>query len=319
MPISRTQVIQGPALVTRGGVTYYTDGGIRLDFEAAPFAVTADGYGQVDSRDGDAIVRVSFRPIGRWAYASTSSGLFYPCARKIGASVFGTGSDTATVIQPFDSGQPKITIHNTGVIRMPTLQLSATSQIFASDVEIVGIRKTGIAWGTADSLFTLASNSTPTLDFDPADIATGTWTGAWGALSSPWDAIETESGWTIELDMAVDPVVTDASGTIDFRIANLTARATAALVGITEADITAKLLLQGSGGYRGRSHAAAGADLRIYDTGTVIGDITINVANLISARHVYADAQMRVAECVFEATRTVTSGALDPLIEWTEQ
>ncbi|MGC4068417.1 MAG: hypothetical protein QM784_27980 [Polyangiaceae bacterium] len=308
--ISRTQILRGPCqLIFNGGNPLYSKGDVTIEISTAVMGVETSGFGEVDQRALEAVHKVRFTPSGQ--FVLDSAQLYAPAALGIGASLFGP-TDRTLVIKPFNTGQQVQTYKNAAITRMPPLTLSAGKTVFG-EVEFTCLRSDATTWEAADSIVAASAYSAPAhTAFNSAGHLVEFWTAAWG--SSPWNAFETEDGWTITPEMQVNQHRVDNAVLIDLSLRSLSVRAEAVPVdtGLTEAVLMTALGHQGAGRQRGQSLAALGSDLILVNAGGG-HQITLSKAALVDGRMNYGGTQPRIGRCTWRATRTFTAGAANPL------
>lgn len=303
MPIDRSTILRGPAIVTYNGATFYSKGDITVELGLETFVIDTSAFGKVDERVQDRIARVRFTPDGQFE----SLGVLWPYgATSIGSSIFGA-SDTPLVIQTISDGKA-ITFSAAALTKMPDLELGATKTMLG-EIEFTCLGANNEAWTVADNLLAIASNAFADTSFSVAAILTQAYTGVWGA-SAPWNSISTSDGWRVAFNLGLTPVTTDADGVVDMTLESLEVTATCVPLGITEAQLAAALKLQGSGATRGRSLASGASDLVLTGTGAVI---TVKGAQLKSGPMQFGRGALRVGELGWIATKTFSGGSPLPL------
>lgn len=221
----------------------------------------------------------------------------------------GTGTHKLVVNNPLTitsfSGK-QYTFFNAAVTKMPDINVSAVNTLL-EEIEFEAFLQEGANWGDANSLFSLADVAVPVdTTFDPANILTQPATIAWGA--TPWDSLPTKSGVKISFALELTAVETDTDGVLTRRLSGITVGATAQPLGINEADLMAKLLLQGSGAKRGRS--LSGSDLNISATSFYV---RLYGAALMGGPQSFGTKTDRIGNLSWKATRTFVSGVPNPL------
>ena len=113
--------------------------------------------------------------------------------------------------------------------------------------------------------------------------------------------------------MDKEPLKIDSDGTVDMRITGVTATAKCIPVGISEAQLIAKLPLQGTGMTRGKRLSSLGANLTI--AGANSGDPSVVLINAVmtDGGMKFGASALRVGEIVFESCVTFTAGARNAL------
>lgn len=302
MPIARTSIIRGPAVVQFDSTSFFSKGDIELDLGLETMDIETSAHGKVDERVTERVSKVRFTPAGEFENLSV---LWPYGATVIGTSIFGA-TDKPLVIHTL-AGKT-LTFAAAAVTKMPNLILSATKTLIG-DVEFTCLGTDNEAWTETDNLVAVASASYSDATFDPASILTQPYSAAWGA-TSPWDAINTFDGWSVEFDLGLEPVRTDSDGTIDMTFSALGVSASCQPVGITEQQAIDALKLQGAGNYRGRSLQANSNDLVISGTGVVV---TVKKAQLKTAPMGFGPRTPRVGTLMWTATRPFSLGVAGAL------
>lgn len=319
MAVTRASLVTGPAKIVRGdgasagmGVLFTQDD-VQIDVNTEVLPIMTNAYGQVDARQVDATVTATFTPDGRWD--SITRGFLWPYGNTTpGTSIFGS-SDSATTITGSDASLH--TIIASAVTSMPTITLSAAATM-VGPVTIMGVRSNNTDWSGASSLYTAATSGGTFADttFDPTEIKTQTYTGVWGSADrAGFATIDTESGWTIEFDLQLDPIIVDDAGTVDMRFRSLSVMARCVPIGPTVTQTMAMLAAQGAGAARGRSFTVddnvnniGGQDLVITgaDASTIV---TIKNAGLVTSGFRFGASVLQQGEIGFVAGRPFSSGA----------
>lgn len=289
--------------------------------------VAADDTIAVSNTDLPAGTPISFGTTGTMPAGIASPDLYYLGAdvaglRKVhnsaAAAIAGTGArdlttagtgtlsfvvQKALVILGVDG--TRITLHNAAVTKMPTINGKSQESLWG-DVEFECFAKNGVDRTTANSVLTEDTAAFTDAGFDPADIITQPYSLTWGG--APWAGIYTKSGITIEPSLDLAAVEDDASGILTRRISKIGFTAKAQPQGIDFAALRAALNIDGAGAIRGRS--LAGSDLNIEGTGVYM---RLYAAALIGGPTQWKTDLDRVGELTWQATRTFTDGAANPL------
>lgn len=308
MAIDRTTIIAGPAIITFKGVTLYTEGDIELSPGISYGEIKTAMHGKVDAFIDDIVSQIKFTPAGQWITAHLA--VLWPHTNPvIGSSLFGA-TDSNVTIQTL-AGQ-LITWKTGAISDMPDIILSAVKPaIGAVTIDCIGANNT--AWSDAAKRAVVATQAFADTSFAPADIKMAAYTGVITGGSAPWDAIRAQDGWTISFKVDKEPVKTDADGTVDMRIAGVTATAKCIPVGISETQLLAKLPLQGAGIVRGKRLSGLGANLTI--AGPTSGDPSVVLINAVMTDGAmkFGSTALRVGEIAFESCVTFTAGARNAL------
>lgn len=299
--LNRTTILTGPALVTFGGQSFWSKGDVTVNLAPALFSIQTAHFGEIDKRVSDRMIEVSFEPSG--AFTAGLAAVLWPYAvTAIGSSIYGA-NDRALVVWTRDG--KKLTIHNASITGMPTIRTGVSKTIQGS-MKFTGLLANNTDPSNAAAYFTLANAAYPgDTGFNVADIKTLAYASAWG--ESPWDSFQTEDGWEIAFGLELTPQKVDGLGTIDMTLKGLKVTAKAIPVGVSEADIMAKAMPAVS---LGNSIAAASSPLNIYGTGVYV---RVYNAGITDSGFVYGSDKKRVGATTWEATRSVTGGAADPL------
>lgn len=311
---TRANVITGPARIVQNTKTCLTLGDVEVREVVDRFSVTADAYGTFDHRAVDATITVRFTPEGRitTGLGSDTVSLLFPYLNPtIGSDVF-TSSDVP--LQIHDSNNHLHTVIASALTQQPQIILKpdATS---LGPVEFLGVRGTGSDWVTADKLYTSATTGGTLTDstFKTADIRTQIYSGVWSGITGFSSAFYTVDGWTIDSEVNVQRIQIDEVGTVKAVLTSVQYMAKCRPLGVTYANITAALKSQGTGAARGRSLAAAGADLTITgaDTTTIF---VLKGCNLYEGGFKFGTTQVRQGELAWVTTRAFSSGSPQALM-----
>lgn len=299
--INRTTIFTGPALVTFAGQTFWSKGDVTVTPKNKRFNVETAHFGKVDERVSDKSIEVSFEPSG--AFSAALAAVLWPyAATSVGASIYG-GTDRPLVVWARDG--KKLTIHNAAVTGMPDIRLGVSKTIMGA-IKFTGLLANSTDPTNAAAYYTLASATYPgDAGFAVSDIKTAAYTSAWG--TTPWDAFQTEAGWDISFGLQLKEQTVDSFGTIDMSLQGLTVSAKAIPVGPAESDIMAKLAPASA---LGNSVAALAAALNISATGIYV---RVYNAAIVESGFGYGAERKRIGATEWQATRTVTAGAADPL------
>jgi hypothetical protein len=302
MPITRSSILRGPAVVIFGGSTFYSKDDIQLEMSLGTFDVVTSMHGKVDERVSSRVSTIRFTPAGEWE----ALGVLLPYGSyNIGDSVFGA-TDVPLVIQTRDG--KRLTFSAAAVTKMPDIDLSTGRTLF-DQVEFTAIGADNTDWTAATSLITTSSTAFSDTTFASANIKTQPYTAAWGG-SSPWSSFQSMDGFKISFDLALSDVETDSDGLVDKTITNLGVRCRCRPMGITEAQLIAALGLQNTGNSRGRSLNAGSNSMVISGTGV---SVTLAGAQMKGGGMQFGTQTPRIGEVEFVATRTFSSGVANPL------
>jgi hypothetical protein len=202
-----------------------------------------------------------------------------------------------------------VTLHNAAVTKMPGLRLS-TTRTAIEEVEFEAFPLNNTDWDTANAVWTIADAANTDTSFDPAAIVTEPWTAQWEGEGGAWEAMAPKGPISVDFDLQLEAIETDAMGILSRRLAGVSASAKFAPQNVSESELMAKLLLQGAGAFRGRS--LRGGDLLI--TGAQSDRrVVIYGAALKGGPQQFSSKQDRMGELEWKATRTFSAGVPDPL------
>lgn len=379
-------IIGGPALVRFKGATFFSKGDITLSNDLETFGIDVDAFGgQVEEREANAPLTVSFIPAGEWenlavlwpygdpviggsivpvttisdidADADTLTAVNHRLrdGAPIRFATFGTmptglvegtlyyahvidddtisihtsasdatGDTSRVAITDNASGEftvieqeplvihtltgRKLTFFVAAVTQMPDFIGSATQTAIGA-VTFEAFRKNGVAASDPAARYAIEDEPLDLSEegFDPADIVTQPYTGAWGN-DAPWDEFSTKTGFLCTFPMTLTPIEDDACGVIGRRLTSVSAEVRAQPTNANETALLAALKLQGTGAGRGRR--ISGNDLIITGTGVYV---RVYGAALRSAPQIFSSQQDRAGELVWASSRTFTNGAPGPV------
>lgn len=204
---------------------------------------------------------------------------------------------------------------NAAVTKVPSLTVSSSKTVLG-ETTWTCYRTFGFDPATDTTAFYTEITAAPAgidLSFDPDDIVTGAGTLAWGA-TAPWSVIQLdENGVVVDISLGLEAVLDQVAGTVSHRVTSVDASVKFRPQNVTEADVFAKRVLQGSGAGVGRRLSG--------DTATVTNDeFTLAVANAVldgDSTVGFDGKESRVREMSLKATRHFTGGVIDPLFTLT--
>lgn len=297
----RTTVISGPAIITYGGQSFWSKGDVILKPNFPRFDIQTSRFGKVDSRFTDKMMEVSFEPDGR--FTAALAAVLWPYAETdIGTSIYGS-SDAPLVVHGRDG--VKITVHNAALTQMPSIRLGV-AQTIQGQCTFTGLVAKDTDPTDAAAYYTIASAAYPgDTGWAASDILTLAFDSAWGA--SPWDDFMTENGWEISFGLQLADQKVDGVGTVTKTLQGLDVTARAIPVGPTMAELMAKM---GNTQPLGGSVQDNAADLIVSATGLYLA---IYNAAIVETDLGWGNQRKRLGPTTWQATRTVTTGSLDPL------
>lgn len=301
MPIDRSTLITGPALVTFNSVAMYTVGDIVVTLEREVQRRNISAHGDVGADTMDRFFRVSFTPMSKISYLAT----LWPYAATLqGASLF-TGTDRPLTIHTLSG--TLYTFKAAANIKPPELNFGAGQDLYGS-VDFLCIQQNNTAWSTADSLLAVTSSAFSDTSFVPGDIVRQSYTATWGA--SPFDSFRSKEGFKVTPNLETNALTIDEMGMIDHRFASFRCGVRGIPLLATEAGPLTRLAIQGGSAARGRALQADSADFVLTGTGLTF---TINSAAMITAGYMFGAIPLRHGEVGWESTREFAAGAAQPI------
>lgn len=311
MALDRSLLARGPAIVTYGGNTFYTNADILSRFGPVWNPVSTSMYGQVDKILVDRVYKLPLRLWGAWEHLAV---LFpsYAMSPQVGASIFGS---TATPLVILARNGDQITYANAQITQLANLFLGVDSDLFAADVEftcIIGNSSGSTMFDPEDAnaYYTAVTGQTYT---DGAFVKTNykrvRFTGAWGAVAG-FTSVIPQRGFQISWDLDFQPLTCDGLGTVDFTIGENVLQGSCKCVPIqpTRAQLEAQVAAQGVP--LGTLLSANVADLTLTGNG---GGPVVVLKNAGITEHGYAFGieTLRQGEITWTTTRGFTAGVPD--------
>lgn len=303
MATNRTTIIRGPGAVKYGNVTLYDADGISAEVNTNTSEVPSSISGPLDTIKTDQTAVISFTPCGQ--ITNDILAILYPHQTpNIGSSICGN-ADKILLVHSL-AGR-KVEFLNAILTGAPQLRLSPVATAFGQ-AQFTALTALGKAPGEANSFYKV-TDAAYNLNYpDPTGLTGVTYTATYGALSIP----DTESGWTVDVEIDAQPASTDSVGTLDYTLGGVTVRAKCTPIGLTETQILAALP---TGAARGASLRGS-SDLVI----TGVGGLTVTLKNatLVTGPLAWGNTTLRVGEIGFVAHRSFASnvaGALYSVIK----
>ena len=291
--VNRNDLVRGPAQVAFDSITYQASGDVALAIEIRQFEVQVGGA-KADERIRDAIVRARFAPSGK---VEGLASLYAVLALPLGSGLM-TNTDKPAVIT---NTARAVTLPAAGITKPPVIRASNVQSLFG-EMEITGLTKNAVAFGTAASLLAHGAGGAPA-GVATADIKTAPWTIGGGNLGA---ALECEEGSVqIECTPTWQEYGTDSNGILQFFLTDCVfeARLIPVMGASTFLDaVKAALELT-----RGASWADTGEDF-VLTNGFIT--VTLNSANIAAAAAGQVINQNFAREVRIRATRTSSSAAL---------
>jgi hypothetical protein len=261
--LNRTLIKSGPAIVTWNGATLYFKDGVSIEEERTFFDVRVDNFPGSDKHANDRVVTIKGTPAGEWESLSV---LFPWLSSPAGARLFGA-ADKPAVVKFLDGDV--FTYHNAGLAEMPALFFSPVKTLLGS-ITLECRNANNTEADNAASFVTRSSSAFSDTGFSFANVKTLAYSLAFGA--DPWDDFQTVDGVEIRPRVSWKEIECDNLGVVEKELMTLEVTAAFAPLGIAQADIDAKLAMQGSAAsLRGaRVSETVGADFVLSASGVYV-------------------------------------------------
>lgn len=251
--IDRAKTVIGPGHIEFDGAIIYVRDGIELDVDKATWDLMQDA-GPMERRIEDININVQFTPSGEITAGILDA--LYPSHFRtpvIGKEIFG-GTDKPIIV--WGANGRKYTISAGAVTQPPQLILSPR-QTAMGQATLRGLPANDTVRSAANSTLTIETASFSGTAYNRANVKTVPYLASWGN-TAPFDALRSESAFTIDFNVELEDLVDDNYGVYGLIISNVDAAAQFTPIGLTEAEFLAETRIQGPGVELGTS---------LYDTG----------------------------------------------------
>lgn len=308
MQFDPLKFIAGPAIVSFDEQTYNTKEDISVKIARETFDVMSSRHGLIDKRVKSYALEISFRPVGQ---VENLSKYFPYTVADVGKSIFGETDKPLTI---HTIAGKKYTYPRAAMITMPSLKLSATDTMFG-EMTFLAILQSKADFTTLGSLQSITDAAFTDQSFDETKIVTPGYTAAYG--STPYDAMESLDGFTIEIGAEIIRDYVDRFGIVGARLKSLSATAQFTPVGLTEDQWHTLVALDDNDiPIPGESVAKSDTDLVISGGTSPAISITLHKAGIVNAGLAFGDAP-RLQALEFACKRSWTSGSANPLYTFT--
>ena len=312
MPLDRALIIRAPAIVQYGGVTVWTNDDIVCTPQLQFFDVGTSVHGpQADRRLIDVAWEIAFTPVVS-DFLAWWEAVYFPFSSWVngigpGGSVFG-GTDKPLVIWA-KNGNRKYTFATAMSLRPGELTFAANKLIFGQTA-FTAIRKNNTAWAVADSLLKVETATYPVTAFDSKQPMSVNWPLTFRVAGVPvFGPIDTVDGVTIQMTPNVQPVPTDAMGTVDYSLQNVAV--TASFTPALPLDLMALLKVQGLVGLsRGVSVQDFGEGILELDHPAELYRVAVSGARPVSGLNQFGSTNPLVGRMTFEGRWMANNGSL---------
>lgn len=307
MPIPTPTIIQGPAIATFQGVAIYFRESITVTPQVQTFMVGTDFHGDIDERLQSLSYQITGTPCGAVNEDQLNMLLAEP---TVGASIFATGNDSLVI---HSLAGDKFTWHRVGITAIPQLRLRPTETLLGP-VTWTAIGKAATQPTDAAYFRTLASQSFADTSFDESEILTARYQAAYGA-STPYDAMSSLNGFTVDFTLGTTPINADDFGIVDIIASSVMAKASFAPANLTQAQVDTLCRLQNTGAMLpGESFAKEGNTLVIASD---VFQITLSKCGPKMGGQKFAVGSHRHDVIEWATKRTWTAGVKNAL--WTAE
>ncbi len=241
--MDRNLILKGPAVVIRGGHTYFTRSEITVKANKETYSIPSNLLGSAGKRITSKSFTVSFVPQGML----DSVAAYFPWTQaNIGASIFGA-TDTTLVIHTL-SGR-KLTFAASGNLGVRTVHCG-TDATALGEMSFLCLGKLDTADSTADSRVKVEEAVFEATGYDRAKIRTPGYqatlvVGTGGtAVTIVMQGLE---GFDINIEPSFDPDSVNAYGLVGETFSEIAASALFKPCNMTEAGVLGLLNLQGAG------------------------------------------------------------------------
>lgn len=238
--MDRNLVLKGPAVVIRGGHTYFTKGEITVKVNKETYSIESNILGSAGKRVTSKSCTVSFVPQGM---LDTVAAYFPWGQGDLGASIFGA-TDTTLVIHTL-SGR-KLTFAASGNLGVRTIHCG-TDATALGEISFLCLGKLDTADSTADSRIKVEEATFASTGLDRAKIRTPGYQASLAIGAATPVVMQGLEGFDINIEPSFDPDSVNAYGLVGQTLSGIAANATFKPCNMTESGVLSLLNIQGSG------------------------------------------------------------------------
>lgn len=235
MAANRTTLVKGPGAIKAGDTVLHDADGITAEITTVATPVTTSLLGEVDQWITNRYGIISMRPAGN-VTASILSSLYPHQTPVIGSSLL--GAVDAPLIVHSKSGT-KITFTAAALVQPPQLRLSATQTAFSGAAQWRALLGAGKAPEDTGAFLSITTEEWSDTTYPPlltTDLLRGAYSATWGGTT-----IYPRAGWTIDVQLATEAIVTEMEGEIDIVLTGVTVIARCEPVGLSESTLAGLL------------------------------------------------------------------------------
>lgn len=304
--MSRTSILRGPCKITYNSVVFMSKGDVTIKHLMGLTPVNTSRFGVIDWHVDSVQDVIEFEPDGRFLSAALATMLPFN-TKTIGASVF--GADTPLTINTVD-GKQRVYVAAANTTKKQQIRLGIKQTMFGP-MQFTCLYGGAVSPDDAGSLFADTNVSYPgDANYARSDVLTQAYDLAWDGAAAPWDAFVSKDGIMIDIDVDMTPETSESHGVYDYIFGGMQVSAKMEPDGPTALEAVTAALLQGTGATLGRSFSATSHHLNITGSGVYIR--LYNAAPVLPNERFSAKLR-RMGEIEFRASRTQTTGTIDPL------
>lgn len=261
--MDRNLILKGPAVVIRGGHTYFTKGEITVKANKETYSIESNILGSAGKRITSKSFTVSFVPQGM---LDTVAAYFPWGQADLGASIFGA-TDTTLVIHTL-SGR-KLTFAASGNLGVRVIHCG-TDATALGEISFLCLGKLDTADSTADSRVKVEEAAFAATGYDRAKIKTPGYQATLTIGAATPVVMQGLEGFDINIEPSFDPDGVNAYGLVGQTLSGIAASALFKPCNLSESGVLDLLRLQGTG------CDEIGDDLGPADATLVIAPINVN-------------------------------------------
>jgi hypothetical protein len=235
--MDRTEILKGPAVVIRGGHTYYTQGAIVVQANKETYSIPSNILGSAGKRITSKSFTVSFTPQG---LLDDVSAYFPWNIGNLGTSLFGS-TDTTLVIHTL-SGR-KLTFMASGNLAVKQLHLG-TDKAALGEIQFLCLGKLATGDSVAEARVKIEEAAYASAAMDLAKLRTPGYS-ATLAVGESSTVIEGLEGFDVNFNYEFDPDPVNAYGLVGQSFEGIDVYADFRPCNLSEAAILALLKLDG--------------------------------------------------------------------------
>jgi hypothetical protein len=298
-------IIAGPAIITWGGQSLYSQGDIVVKKVQASWNPNSAMWGTIGKRSSGHHFEISFTPVG--VLSSAQLAVLYPyTAASVGSSIY-TAANVPLVI--WTAAGKKYTFTRAGLAKPPSIRLSANSTALG-EVTFYAAIGLGKAYADADAFVAISAAAFTDVTFATTNIVSPGYLGTWNTYAS----FETESGFTIDVALALSPLSVDRLGVFTHKITGFEVAVRFKPLDQTEANYLLFADLNGAAVKPGQAFGVGSYDLTIAGTGV---SCLVPACGPGEAGLAFGGAVAQPGEITLHSTQEFAVGVPSALITWT--